>query len=692
MPASPTEDAPPAGDALPTSWSRAVITAVDPSVDGGRWPVKRAAGEPVHVRAGVVVDGHEKLAVELHYRHAEDEEARVLRMQPEPNDEYTAAFTADRLGRYQYRVRAWIDRFATWQDQFQRRVEGGETETLLASELQEGAALLRRAARHAEGAEGAEGADAPLLDAQAEALSSGDPGSPDRSPGQAWSGAGFERALQPGLAELVRRHLPADAPAESDWLELQVDPPHAVFAAWYEFFPRSAPSESAHATLDDAARLLPRIKELGFDVVYLPPVHPIGATHRKGKDNAPQAGPEDPGSPWAIGSAEGGHKAVHPELGGLAAFDRFVEKAEDAGLKVALDIAFQTSPDHPYVEKHPEWFYRRPDGSIRYAENPPKKYQDVYPLRFEGEDARGLWAELKTVFQFWIDRGVQLFRVDNPHTKPFAFWRWCIAELRAEHPEVVFLAEAFTRPKIMYHLAKIGFNNSYTYFAWRTTRHELESYGRELFQTEAAEFFRPSFWPNTPDILTEELAHGGRPAHVARLVLAATLSPLYGVYGPPYEHVFHRQHPEREEYAENEKYEIRSWNWNDPHSLQPLMQRVNRIRRENPALQRLRGLRFHETMNDHLIAYTRQASDNLVLVVVNLDPYVPHEGQIALPLHVFGMAPERPFEVHDLLGGERYQWQGERHYVRIDPHQMPAHIFRLQRRHRTEKDYDNIVN
>src|SRR5690606_16756547 len=366
-----------------------------------------------------------------------------------------------------------------------------------------------------------------------------------------------EAALEDGLLDLVRAHAPRDGAVTSDWLGVRVDPELARFAAWYGFFPRSASTEEGRpGTLDDAAERLPRIKELGFDVVYLPPIHPIGTTFRKGKDNAPEAQPGEPGSPWAIGSADGGHKSVAPELGGMEAFERFVARADALGLKVALDVAFQTSPDHPYVREHPAWFQHRPDGTIRYAENPPKKYQDVYPFDFESEDWAGLWEELRSVFTFWIGKGVRVFRVDNPHTKPFAFWEWCIGSLRAEHPDLLFLAEAFSRPKIMYHLAKLGFNNSYTYFTWRNTREELEQYGRELFQTEVAEFFRPNFWPNTPDILHDYLVHGGRPAHVVRLVLAATMSSAYGVYGPPYEHVYNRQHPAREEYADNEKYEV----------------------------------------------------------------------------------------------------------------------------------------
>lgn len=588
-------------------------------------------------------------------------------MQLEFNDEYIATFPVRRLGRYYYHIQAWVDQFATWQDQFRRRVKGGDSEYEIQSELQAGAVLLREAAN------GAAKSDSVQLEVYAEALEGGD----------------IEQALESHLLELVRANDPRRGAVVSETYELHADPELTRFAAWYEFFPRSVGrSDSEHATLDDAADILPRIKDLGFDVVYLPPVHPIGRTHRKGKDNAPTAEKDEPGSPWAIGAREGGHKGVHPDLGGIEAFDRFVECAEALGLRVALDIAFQTSPDHPYVTSHPEWFKQRPDGSIRYAENPPKKYQDVYPLNFESDHWQPLWKELKSVFDFWIDHGVRIFRVDNPHTKPFAFWDWCVGALRREHPDLIFLAEAFSRPKIMYHLAKLGYNNSYTYFTWRNTKEELIEYCRELYETEVGEFFRPNFWPNTPDILHEYLVHGGRPAHIIRLVLASTLSSAYGLYGPPYEHVDNMQHPDREEYANNEKYEIRTWNWNDPRSLQPLIKRINRIRRENPALQFMRNIQFHQTDSPHLIAYSKRKEHNLVLIVVNLDPYHQQEGWVSLPLSEMQIPDDRPFEVHDLLGGERYYWSGPDQFIRLNPHVSPAHIFRVHQRTTKEWDFD----
>ena len=696
----------------PDVWSRVALVSVSPQVDGGRWPIQRAVGEAVEVVAGIIVDGHEKVAAELRWRHEDDPEDAVetsplaLRW----NDEYVGTFPVERLGRYRYQVRAWLDVFGTWQDQFRRRVEGGADKAELDTELLDGAALLGRAA------DGAPDADRQRLLRYIDRFRTGD----------------ADAALEGAVVRLARDNDPAEGAVTSDWLGCRVDPEHARYAAWYEFFPRSAADpgpdgEPVHGTLDDAARRLEHVKRQGFDVVYLPPVHPIGTAHRKGKDNAPTAKPGEPGSPYGIGSEDGGFFAVHPELGGMDAFDRFLAEAERLDLKVALDVAFNASPDHPYVEAHPEWFRQRPDGSIRYAENPPKKYQDIYPFDFESDDWRALWEELKSVFDFWIEKGVTIFRVDNPHTKPFAFWEWCIASVREAHPEVVFLAEAFAKPKTMYQLAKLGYNNSYTYFAWRNTRDELRAYGEELFQTDVAEFYRPNFWPNTPDIFTEYLEHSGRPAHVVRFVLAATMSSAYGVYAPPYEHVDARKHPDREEYVDNEKYEVRTWDWDDQTGLQPLMRRVNRIRRENPALHHMRTLRFCDTDNPHLLAYWKEepavpgsagpppgapdarrpasgdprtsAGDgvatsggdraaNLVLCVVNLDPYHRQSGWVQLPLDRWGMSYDRPFEVHDQLGGERYTWHGGSAYVELDPHTLPAHVFRVERPTRSEADFE----
>ena len=630
---------------------RVLITSLEPSVDAGRWPVRRLIGESVEVTAGVIADGHDLLAAELTVRHPNGKRS-VSRLKLRWNDEYAGVFACTVLGRYAYKVRAWVDRFATWQDEFRRRVEHGASENEVRVALLSGAALVREAAAKARRNK--------RLTYFAKAMESGL----------------VSKALHSQLSTLMRNNDVQIGSVESDWQHVDVDPPRAGFAAWYEFFPRStASAPNVHGTLDDAAERLERIGALGFDVVYLPPVHPIGTTARKGKNNSPTASGDDPGSPWAIGSAEGGHTSVHPSLGGMDAFDRFVRRATELGLQVALDIAFQCSPDHPYVAAHPTWFKQRADGSIRYAENPPKKYEDVYPLDFGCADYVALWMELKRVFEFWIDRGIKIFRVDNPHTKPFAFWEWCLGALRKKDPSLIFLAEAFTRPKTMYTLAKLGFNNSYTYFTWRNTKEELRSYVEELAHTRVAEFFRPNFWPNTPDILHAYLVNGGRTAHITRFILAATLSPTYGVYGPPFEHVYNKQHAEREEYADNEKYEVRTWNWEDDTSLQPLFGKINHIRRAHPALQQLRSVCFFEVHNQHILGYAKSRGNSRIVCFVTLDPFHEQAGDTVLPLDFLGLDPAMPIKVDDLLGEGSFMWHGAHQHIHLNPHIMPAAIY-----------------
>ncbi|MEJ2102529.1 MAG: alpha-amylase family glycosyl hydrolase [Desulfobacterales bacterium] len=433
---------------------------------------------------------------------------------------------------------------------------------------------------------------------------------------------------------------------------------------------------------------------MGFDVLYLPPIHPIGQTHRKGKNNTPQAGPDDPGSPWAIGSPEGGHRAIHPRLGTLEDFRRFVDKAKEFGITVALDLAFQCSADHPYVREHPEWFRQRPDGTIQFAENPPKTYEDIYPINFETDSWQALWNELLDVVRFWIDQGVRIFRVDNPHTKPFAFWEWLIGEIKKERPEVIFLSEAFTRPKVMYRLAKLGFSQSYTYFTWRNTKWELAQNFKELTQTEVREFFRPHVWPNTPDILTEYLQMGGRAAFMVRLALAATLGANYGIYGPAFELCVNKARElGSEEYLDSEKYEIKHWDLDRLENLRDFIARINRIRKENPALQNDWSLRFHIIDNEQLICYSKHTEDfsNIILTVVNLDPHHTHSGWMQLPLAELNLDPHQPFQMHDLISGARYLWHGSRNYLELNPQNMPVHIFRLRRKIRTEHDFDYFM-
>jgi starch synthase (maltosyl-transferring) len=471
-----------------------------------------------------------------------------------------------------------------------------------------------------------------------------------------------------------------------------VDRDKACFSTWYEMFPRScAPVPGQHGTFKDCEARLPYLARMGFDVLYLPPIHPIGQVHRKGKNNATVSTPDDPGSPWAIGSVAGGHTAIHPQLGTLADFRGLIAKAQEYGIEIALDLAFQCAPDHPYVQEHPEWFQWRPDGTVQYAENPPKKYEDIYPFHFDTPHWHALWEECKHIVCFWIAQGVRIFRVDNPHTKPLPFWEWLINEIKATHPEVIFLSEAFTRPAVQYHLAKRGFTQSYTYFAWRQTKEEITRYFTELTQTEVREYFRPSLWPNTPDILTEYLQHGGPPAFRIRLVLAATLAASYGIYGPAFELCEHRPRSEgSEEYLDSEKYEIRFWDLEQQQSLQDFIARVNRIRRENPALQRNDGLHFHTVDNPELLCYSKHTADrsNVGLVVVNLSPYHVHSGWVECQLDTLGFAPTQPAQMHDELSNARYLWHGARHYIELHPQVVPAHIFRVRRRLRTEQDFE----
>lgn len=649
---------------------RVVIARVQPELDCGRYPVKRIVGDELVVEADIFADGHDQLAAMLRYRGPGQTEWCEIPMIFLENDRWKAHFVCSSLGIWEYTVIAWIDRFATWQRDLRKRLDAGQDVTV---DLLIGAELIEEATRQAPVPERVE------LAALAQRLRSG----PESAP----------LALAPELADQVRRLAPRRFASEYPRiLRVVVDRERARFSTWYELFPRSCAREPGrHGTFRDCEEWLPHIAQLGFDVLYLPPIHPIGRTHRKGKNNSLVAGPDDPGSPWAIGSEEGGHDAIHPQLGTLEDFRRFVARARDYGIEIALDLAFQCSPDHPYVRQHPEWFRRRPDGTIQYAENPPKKYQDIYPFDFESEAWQELWHELLRVVRFWIAQGIRIFRVDNPHTKPFSFWEWLIGEVKRDYPEVIFLSEAFTRPKVMYHLAKLGFTQSYTYFAWRNTKAELESYFTELTQTEVREFFRPNVWPNTPDILTEYLQTGGRPAFIIRLVLAATLAASYGIYGPPYELCEATPlAPGSEEYLDSEKYEIRHWNLDAPHSIAPVIAQVNRIRRENPALQQDWTLRFHHVDNDQLIAYSKSSRDlqNVIVTVVNLDPHHRHAGWVTLDLPSLGIDPHVPYQMHDLLSGERYLWAGPRNYVELDPHVMPAHIFVVRRRVRTEHDFE----
>ncbi len=592
------------------------------------------------------------------------------------NDRWRGEFTVTEMGQYRYTVQAWVDDFKSWRQALVKKFDAGQDVSI---DLLTGAELVDEAGKRATGSDGKK------LKTVALALRS------DRETSNR-----IRIALGDELAELMARCPDKGLAAIYDReLVTVVDRPKARFSAWYEMFPRSCASvPGQHGTFKDCEGRLPYIAGMGFDVLYFPPIHPIGRTHRKGKNNNPAPGPDDPGSPWAIGSKEGGHKDVHPQLGTLEDFRQLVAKTGEHGMEIAIDLAFQCTPDHPYVNEHPEWFRWRPDRTVQYAENPPKKYEDIYPLNFESEKWQELWAELKEVVLFWIDRGVRVFRVDNPHTKPFHCWEWLIGEVKRDYPDVIFLAEAFTRPKVMYQLAKLGFTQSYTYFAWRNTKWELTQYFTELTQTEVREYFRPNLWPNTPDILTEYLQMGGRPAFMARLVLAATLGANFGIYGPAFE-LCESQAKElgSEEYLDSEKYEIKKWDITKPDSLRDFIARVNRIRRENPALQEDWTLRFHPIDNDQLICYSKQTEDlsNIIVIVVNLDPHHRHSGWVEFPLQTLGIDHGQAFQVHDLLSDARHLWHGNRNYVELDPQVVPAHIFRLRRRVRTERDFDYFM-
>ena len=666
---------------------RVIIEGVQPEIDDGRFPIKRITGDVVRVEADIFTDGHDHVAAKLLWRHEKQRAWRDVVMTPLGNDRFAAEFTVDTLGRYRYSLEAWIDHFGTRVHDLGKRVAAGQD---IGVDLQIGAEWVEAAGTRAKGRE------ANQLRQIAERLR-------DEDTEQA---ARAELAMSADLLQLVsafpdREH----ATLYENELEIVVDPPRAQFSAWYELFPRSAGAPGRHGKLKDVEKRLPYIAELGFDVLYLPPIHPIGRTKRKGRNNQETAADGDVGSPWGIGGVEGGHKHIHPDLGTLADLQSLIASARARDIDIALDIAFQVTPDHPYVRAHPEWFRARPDGSVQYAENPPKKYQDIYPFDFESIEWKALWEELESVFRYWIEQGIRIFRVDNPHTKPFPFWEWSITRLKQKYPDVLFLAEAFTSPRRTYRLAKLGYSQSYTYFAWRNEKHELTKYMRELTSTEIAEYFRPNFWPNTPDILTEYLQTGGRPAFMNRIVLAAMLSSNYGIYGPAYELMEHKPlRPGSEEYLNSEKYEVRAWDLESRHSLRHFVSQLNRIRRENPALHDNRTLRFHNIENDRLIAFSKASGghgvrtlnpygdelgsrppvpragspeNNVILTVVNLDVNNAQQAFIQVDLDALGLSPDVPYEVHDLLSDARYTWRGAWNYIELNPHVVPAHVFRV---------------
>ncbi|HEX2024444.1 MAG TPA: alpha-1,4-glucan--maltose-1-phosphate maltosyltransferase [Acidimicrobiales bacterium] len=638
---------------------RIVIDDLRPRTPSGEHPAKAVIGEAVRVSADVFRDGHVVLAGRVRWRPQDDAKWSDAPMRHLGNDRWEAVVEPAALGMHVFAVEAWTDRYATWAHETEVKHGAGQD---VAVECEDGARLLESRAPKV-----AKGDRALLADAAARLRDASLPVA-DRL------AAGLDPAVAAALEGVPD---PIDLTASRPH-NLWVDRERALVGAWYELFPRS--EGGLRAAADNR---LPAVAEMGFDVVYLPPIHPIGRSHRKGRNNTLDPGPDDPGSPWAIGAAEGGHTDVHPELGTLADFDHFVEAARALGMEVALDYALQCSPDHPWVGEHPEWFHHRSDGSIQYAENPPKKYQDIYPINFwpESEAARvALWEACREIVEFWIGHGVRIFRVDNPHTKPFAFWEWMIPAIQADHPDIVFLAEAFTRPKIMAMLAQVGFSQSYTYFTWRTGKAELAEYLDEIAHGPKADYMRPNFWPNTPDILSGPLRNGPPAAFKLRLVLAALMVPSYGVYSG-YELSENQPASDaNEEYLWSEKYEIKQRDWSSPDSIAPLVIRINQIRRRHPAFAELRNIRFHASLNDNILAWSKHTDDltDIVLVVVNLDPHAAHEDTLSLDLGFLGLPWDDPFEAHDELTGTTYTWQGAHPYVRLDPRLQPAHVLHLR--------------
>lgn len=655
-----------------------VIENVQPLVDGGRYPVKVIIGDSLRIDADIFKDGHDRISALLKWRRLGEIAWNETAMKPLENDRWEGVMAFYENTTYEFTIEAWGDTFFSWQEEFRKKFQAGVSP--LQSEILEGAAIIEQASRHA-----SEPAD---------------------------------RARLAEIATLVRQGTPEEVNTVACWSELEalmttwadrrysteltpyprviVDREEARFAAWYEFFPRSAEGHPDRgSTFRDCLPRIDDAKAMGFNVIYFPPIHPIGYTARKGRNNSVTCEPGEPGVPYAIGNRfqkcpnGGGHKDVAPELGTLKDFEWLVKQIHKRGMEVALDFALNCSPDHPYVHEHPEWFFTRPDGTIKYAENPPKKYEDVYPLNYQCDNWRELWDELTSIILFWVERGVKIFRVDNPHTKPVAFWEYLIGKVRANHPEVIFLSEAFTRPKMMKVLAKAGFNQSYTYFTWRNHKQELIDYFTELTQTEMVYYFRGNLWPNTPDILPYYLQTGGRPAFMIRAVLAATLSSVYGIYSG-FELCENTPVPGKEEYLGSEKYQFKGRDWNAPGNIKDYITRINKIRQENRALHEYANLRFYPAENPNILFYGKMtaARDNIILVVVNLDPFHRHNSFVHVPLHEFGWMENETYQVHDLLTDERYIWNGSRNYVELDPHHAPAHIFRVRRWIARENDFD----
>lgn len=641
-----------------------VIESIKPSIEEGKFPVKCIAGNEFRVEADIFKDGHDVLGASILYKKKSEVSWHEVPMAFLENDRWQGVFVPEENTRYLYMIEAWVDAAATWISDTGKKCGRYAS---VSSDIPEGVEILKKTRALAKGEDGKK------IDQLIRGL--------ELSKGES---AEVSKLIQgDGVREILARYPVKRLATQSEkTFELVADRNRAECGAWYEIFPRSqGTKKNKSATFKDCIQRLPEIKRMGFDVLYLTPIHPIGTTKRKGPNNSLVADKNSPGSPWAIGSSAGGHKAIHPELGTLKDFDDFRQAAEEQGIEIAMDVAFQCSPDHPYVKEHPEWFSHRPDGTIHYAENPPKKYEDIYPLNFYSDQWQGLWDELKSIILFWIDRGVRIFRIDNPHTKPLVFWKWLIDEVQKDYPEAIFFAEAFTRPKVMKFLAKTGFSQSYTYFTWRNTKWELRQYLEELTQTDMKDYYRGNLFANTPDILHEFLQRGGRPAFIIRLILAATLSSSYGIYNG-FELCENKpKEPGSEEYLNSEKYQYKVWDWDRPGNIKDLISKINRIRSENAALQGYKNLEFYDSKNDSILCYGKRTADNSnqIVAVVNLDPFLPHEDLITLPLWKFGIKDWESYRAKDLLTGETYHWKGPSQYVRLDPQVMPAHIFLIKK-------------
>ncbi len=636
--------------------ARVIIENVQPQVEDGHYPAKFTIGESVKVSADIFGDGHDHIRAQVLYKRESNESWTIRELKHQFNDTWSATFPVTEKGFYFFTIRAWVDHFETWYDGMKKKTAAALDVRV---ELMEGAAFLKKI-----------GKGDPYFQSLSAILSDT----------ENYAGA-IEKVLSHSFEKLVHEHplIEHETSFEKE-LKIFVECKKANFSAWYELFPRSASLQGKHGTFTDVIKLLPRIASMGFDILYLPPIHPIGKVHRKGKNNNVRAAIDEPGSPWAIGNVEGGHKSIHAELGTLKDFKLLIGEAKKLGIDIAMDIAFQCAPDHPYVKENPQWFKQRPDGTIQYAENPPKKYQDIYPFNFETEDWQNLWKELESVFEYWIDQGITIFRVDNPHTKPIIFWQWVISEINKKHEDIIFLSEAFTRPKIMASLGKVGFTQSYTYFTWRVSKEEITTYMEELIHNPSRTFFRPNFWPNTPDILPFHLQHQGENIFIIRLAMAATLSSLYGMYGPAFEFYDNVPVPGREEYMNSEKYEIKKHDWKKTNRMTDIITIINGARKSHPALQSTWNLYFCAIQDINLLAYLKITEDlsDIILVIVNLDPNQRHSGFVQLPKGILRLGDHINVKLHDLMTDEHYTWTQEWNYIELDPYKMPFHLFKLE--------------